>query len=233
MNVSHDADVLVVGSGHNALVAAGYLATAGKRVVVLERNEFLGGGVASGELTEPGFVSDRHALFHLRILANPLIVRDELGLRSRYGLDYVPLDTPYSAIFTDGTQVPVGRDRAATASRIAESSPRDAQAYGRFSERAMEMVEAMTPGLFVPPPADPAAQAAALGSSPLGRHILRVPPRAVHAPGGGVGGGGRRRPDVRRPRARPSVLRRRVSAVRPRPPSGAASRARRARSASA
>jgi phytoene dehydrogenase-like protein len=48
-------DVVVVGSGHNGLVAAGYLAKAGKTVTVLERNAWFGGGVVTRELTVPGF----------------------------------------------------------------------------------------------------------------------------------------------------------------------------------
>ncbi len=48
-----DADIIVIGSGHNGLVAAAYLAVAGKRVLVLERNAWHGGGVVTRELTRP------------------------------------------------------------------------------------------------------------------------------------------------------------------------------------
>lgn len=48
-------DIVTVGSGHNGLVAAAYLAVAGRRVVVLERNIWFGGGVVTRELTVPGF----------------------------------------------------------------------------------------------------------------------------------------------------------------------------------
>ncbi len=50
-----DADIIAIGSGHNGLVAAAYLAVAGKSVLVLERNEWFGGGVVTRELTRPGF----------------------------------------------------------------------------------------------------------------------------------------------------------------------------------
>jgi glycine/D-amino acid oxidase-like deaminating enzyme len=49
-----DADIIVIGSGHNGLVAAAYLAVAGRKVLVLERNEWFGGGVVTRELTRPG-----------------------------------------------------------------------------------------------------------------------------------------------------------------------------------
>ncbi|HEX5420813.1 MAG TPA: NAD(P)-binding protein, partial [Gammaproteobacteria bacterium] len=48
-------DIVAVGSGHNGLVAAAYLAAAGKKVFVLERNAWFGGGVVTRELTLPGF----------------------------------------------------------------------------------------------------------------------------------------------------------------------------------
>jgi phytoene dehydrogenase-like protein len=48
-----DADIIAIGSGHNGLVAAAYLAVAGKKVLVLERNEWFGGGVVTRELTGP------------------------------------------------------------------------------------------------------------------------------------------------------------------------------------
>jgi phytoene dehydrogenase-like protein len=57
-------DVIVVGSGHNGLVAAAYLARAGLSVEVLERNPVAGGAVASEELTEPGFVHDTFSSWH-------------------------------------------------------------------------------------------------------------------------------------------------------------------------
>ena len=77
-------DIIAIGSGHNGLVAAAYLAKSGKRVLVLERNAWLGGGVVSRELTRPGFRHDQHSMAHIFIQANPLLQRDELGLKSRY-----------------------------------------------------------------------------------------------------------------------------------------------------
>jgi phytoene dehydrogenase-like protein len=57
-------DVIVIGSGHNGLVAAAYLARAGLSVEVLERNDVAGGAVRSEELTEPGFVHDTFSSWH-------------------------------------------------------------------------------------------------------------------------------------------------------------------------
>src|ERR1700735_3678367 len=97
------ADIVCVGSGHNGLVAAAYLAAAGKKVLVLERNEWFGGGVVTRELTVPGFRHDQHSMAHIFIQANPLLKDDELGLLSKYGLKYVFSDSPMFSVFEDGT----------------------------------------------------------------------------------------------------------------------------------
>ncbi|KAJ5014307.1 hypothetical protein K4K57_001611 [Colletotrichum sp. SAR 10_99] len=83
---SKDWDIIVVGSGHNGLTTAAYLAAAGKKVLVLERASYAGGGVAGLQMAEEGFISERHSAIHQMILANPLIANDELGLQAKYGL---------------------------------------------------------------------------------------------------------------------------------------------------
>src|ERR1700733_2796320 len=89
-------DVIAVGSGHNGLVAAAYMAAAGKRVLVLERQAWFGGGVVTRELTVPGFRHDQHSMAHIFIQGNPLLLNDELGLKSKYGLRYVFPESPMS-----------------------------------------------------------------------------------------------------------------------------------------
>ena len=105
-----DADIIVIGSGHNGLVAAAYLAVAGKRVLVLERNEWFGGGVVTRELTRPGFRHDQHSMSHIFIQGNPLLLNDELGLKSKYGLRYVFPDVPMMSVWEDGATLPLHRD---------------------------------------------------------------------------------------------------------------------------
>ena len=103
-------DVVVVGSGHNGLVAAAYLAASGKRVLVLERNGWFGGGVVTRELTVPGFRHDQHSMAHIFIHANPILAADELQLKSRFGLRYVFPDPPMMSVFEDGSTLALYRE---------------------------------------------------------------------------------------------------------------------------
>ncbi|KAL2783262.1 hypothetical protein BJX66DRAFT_134784 [Aspergillus keveii] len=148
-------DVIIVGSGHNGLLTAAYLAKAGKKVLVLERKSYPGGGVASLPMAEPGFVSERHSAIHQMILANPLIINDELGLRAKYGLEYLPLEPAYAIIFENGC-LPLYQDRKRTAEIISSiSTPKEGQAYERFAAMGAKLVELMIPGMFVPPSTTP------------------------------------------------------------------------------
>ncbi|WP_228000480.1 phytoene desaturase family protein [Nocardia australiensis] len=180
MKTNADADIVVIGSGHNGLVAAGYLAAAGKRVLVLEHNDYIGGGVSTAELTEPGFLSERCSMVHVLIQANPLITNDELGLLSRYGLEYIHPEASYAAAFEDGSHLPIFRDRAATMAQIAEISPRDAEAYDRFMDLAVQIVDMVAPSFFVPP-ANAGEQLAMLATTPTGKEMIRASGMSVHS----------------------------------------------------
>jgi phytoene dehydrogenase-like protein len=122
--MSRTVDAVVIGSGHNSLVAAAYLARAGWGVEVLERNPEPGGAVTTEELTEPGFRHDTfsswHPLFHTSA------AWAELGdeLRSR-GLDYVNAEDVVTASATPDGAVVAHRDPERTV-RDAPAADRDA-----------------------------------------------------------------------------------------------------------
>jgi phytoene dehydrogenase-like protein len=103
-------DVVAIGGGHNGLVAAAYLAKAGKKVLVLERKEYIGGGVSTRQLNTPGFWHDEHSSVHIMIQGNPMITQDELGLFSKFGLKYNYSDIPHASLFDDGSSIITYRD---------------------------------------------------------------------------------------------------------------------------
>src|SRR5512139_3253181 len=122
-------DIIVVGAGHNGLVAAAYLARAGRKVLVLERSDVPGGQLASGMLGAGCDVPALHPGGQLR----PDIVRD-LGL-SQHGLATKDAaDAPYVALLPDGGTLRLtsrGGDPA-TLEAIRRHSSRDAARWPDF-----------------------------------------------------------------------------------------------------
>ncbi len=145
-------DVIVIGSGHNGLIAGAYLAKSGQKVLVLERNETYGGGVATKEVAAPGFFHDIHSNTHVFIQANPLIINDELGLKSKFGLTYEYPDAFSTTIFDDQTCLTSFVDLDKTCESIAKFSAKDAETYRKFAEKSLAMMPMIFQGLFVPPP---------------------------------------------------------------------------------
>ncbi|MBY6411364.1 NAD(P)/FAD-dependent oxidoreductase [Rhodococcus sp. BP-252] len=125
-------DVVVVGSGHNALTAACYLSEAGMAVEVLERDVIAGGGVSSAERF-PGHRVDRGSSAHIMVRHTGVI--EELGL-AEHGLRYVDCDPWAFAPGAPGTDEPAlvfHRDLDRTCESIARAcGSSDAAAYRRF-----------------------------------------------------------------------------------------------------
>jgi phytoene dehydrogenase-like protein len=85
-------DAVVVGSGPNGLAAAITLAAAGRRVLVREAQETIGGGVRSAALTLPGFVHDVCSAVHPLAVASPWFRALPLAAR---GLEWIHPDVPH------------------------------------------------------------------------------------------------------------------------------------------
>lgn len=140
-------DVAIIGAGHNGLVAAGYLAKAGKRVVILERRDIVGGAVTTEELF-PGYRFS--ACSFLCYAFQPQIVAD-LEMR-RYGFDVFELEPLEMRPFPDGRHLVLYRDEARNVEAIRQFSEHDAEAYPRwnaFWDRAAAIVN---PYRFRTPP---------------------------------------------------------------------------------
>ena len=130
--MSHDADVVVAGAGHNSLIAAAYLAKAGYECLVLDSRPIAGGGAATEELLLPGYKIDSCSTGQTLIQVNPLLAQDELGLKADYGLEYLEPDPVGHVAFPDGEQLTMWLDLERTCEEIGRFSRRDADAYRRM-----------------------------------------------------------------------------------------------------
>lgn len=121
-------DAIIIGAGHNGLVAAGYLARAGRKVLVLERRACIGGAAVSEEIF-PGFQVSSVA-DGCGYLA-PEVQRD---LKLDAHVETIPSDVVAFCPQPDGSQLTIHRDTRRTVEEIARFSRKDAEAYPGFVE---------------------------------------------------------------------------------------------------
>jgi len=140
-------DIIVIGAGHNGLVAAATLAAAGKKVLVVERREMPGGAAATEELW-PGYHVDTGAtdagLFQDEII-------QKLGL-ARYGLEFRESPALLFAPQPDGRALTIWRDEGKTINDIARFSPRDAERWPAFRRQVERMAGLLRGMLLLAPP---------------------------------------------------------------------------------
>ena len=140
-------DTIIIGGGHNGLTCAAYLARAGMDVLVLERQDRLGGASVTDE-PWPGYHISSAA--YVLSLMPPRIVK-ELELE-RFGYRVTILDPDYWVPFPDGTHLTLWGDTQKTVEEIAKLSPRDAQSYVEFDKYFSRMGQMLKDLQFQIPP---------------------------------------------------------------------------------
>jgi len=141
-------DVIVIGSGHNGLVCAAYLAKAGLSTLVLERRHIVGGAAVTEEFA-PGFRASRFS--YVMSLLHPRIIRDlELG---SFGLAVLPANDLFCPLGGDD-YILYSDDLQKTQAQFARFSAHDAEIYPQFA-RYLEESAAVVRQLLFETPVDP------------------------------------------------------------------------------
>jgi phytoene dehydrogenase-like protein len=155
-------DAIVVGAGHNGLVAAGYLAKNGLSTLVVERSDRIGGACITTEFT-PGFKVSMGAQV-LGMLRQRII--DDLELE-RHGLKYHFRDPEIFVPFPDGEHIFFYPDTTRTIASIARLAPKDANAYAHFDDYTSRIARIVGEFMLKPQPSPSEFAAAFDGSDGL------------------------------------------------------------------
>ncbi len=147
---SNQYDAIIIGGGHNGLVAAAYLARAGKKVIVLERRHIVGGAAVTEEIF-PGFKFTEFS--YVVSLLRPEIIR-ELEL-PKHGLKILPLPSTFTPM-ENGDYLGLWDDHDITRRELHRHSPLDAEAYDEYSRVMARAAKAIKPIINLIPP-DPSS----------------------------------------------------------------------------
>ena len=143
-------DAIIIGGGHNGLVAAAYLARTGKKVVVLERRHIVGGAAVTEEIF-PGFKFTEFS--YVVSLLRPEIIRDlELP---KHGLKILPLPSTFTPM-ENGDYLASWDDHDLTRRELYRHSPKDAEAYDEYGRIMARAAKAIKPIINLIPP-DPSS----------------------------------------------------------------------------
>lgn len=125
-----DYDAIVIGSGHNGLVCALYLARAGWRVLVLERAAEIGGAVRTAEVTLPGFKHDLFATNVGRFAASPAYQEFRAEF-DKTGLRFLSNKFPFASAYPNGKAARIYTDAGLTEREFLAHSNADLQGWRR------------------------------------------------------------------------------------------------------
>src|SRR5688572_14701507 len=139
-------DAIIVGGGHNGLITAAYLAKAGRKVLVLEKRELVGGAAVSEQIF-PGFTFS--VFSYVVSLLRPEIIRDlELP---KHGLQILPLESTVTPL-PNGDYLGQWGDADRNREELKRHAPRDSEALSEFGRLMHHMAMAVRPILGMMPP---------------------------------------------------------------------------------
>jgi phytoene dehydrogenase-like protein len=153
--VSEQVDAVVIGAGHNGLVAANLLADAGWDVVVCEATDVAGGAVRSSREIHPDFVTDIFSAFYPLSAASPILKALDLD---QHGLQWSHAPHVLAHVLPDDRCAVLDRDVDVTAASLDQFAAGDGDAWRRIAAQWDDLEDAILGALFTPfPPVRSAA----------------------------------------------------------------------------
>ncbi len=162
-------DVVVIGAGHNGLVNANYLAKSGLKVICVEKNQNIGGGCSTEEVTLPGFKHNLHSTFHGWLPMGP--VYKDLNLENYVNYVYPPAN--HVSLFDNNRSLVVYRSMDQVCKQIAQFSEKDAVTYRRIFKSYKEFIDTVFVPWFFSPPVNQSDLIATLEKSPEGMELYQ------------------------------------------------------------
>jgi phytoene dehydrogenase-like protein len=138
--------VVIIGGGHNGLVAAFYLAQAGMKPLVLERSDRVGGGAITTEIA-PGF--------RVPALSHEILIQDQIVAEmnlAHYGVEIISPAADVCAIANGGPPLVIWNDDARTAEGLRAGRPRDGDTFLKFRADVDRAVRVLADVVTSPPP---------------------------------------------------------------------------------
>jgi phytoene dehydrogenase-like protein len=167
--MAQDHDVIIIGSGPNALAIGAYLSRAGEQVLLLEKRFEAGGGLATEQVTLPDYYHNTHAIYMMMVDYAPVYA--DFQLEERYGVRHIRPELQVAMPLSDGRCLSIHRDVDRSCASIARFSQKDADSYRDMHQRFDEMMKhILGPQTYVPMEAAP-LMAAKAEQTELGREV--------------------------------------------------------------
>ena len=165
-------DVVIIGSGPNGMLAGAYLSKAGLKTLILERRLECGGGLATEEVTIPGFVHNTHAIYHMMTDYAP--VYKDFNLEEQYGIRHILPEMVFAMPVKGSSSLCLYTDVEKSFQSIARYSARDAETYREIFHKYQNYTDLFLAAASYVPPSPVLESVVRLEAHPTGKEIMTL-----------------------------------------------------------